>query len=122
MQTKRHHNLLSGCLCRDESGHDDSSYVARVGMPTCFEAMWCRYVSLLLVRLIQLFPRLFRCSSSHIFSTFIFMLGTVSEVLNVDGTPIDPDNRMLKQLPELLTQLEWMAVAMANQRKLSGTF
>ncbi|KAK1739377.1 NAD(P)H-dependent oxidoreductase [Skeletonema marinoi] len=49
-------------------------------------------------------------------------VGNVSEVLNEDGKPIDPNNRLLKQLPELLTQLEWMAVAMANQRKLSGTF
>jgi NAD(P)H-dependent FMN reductase len=49
-------------------------------------------------------------------------IGTVSEVLNEDGTPIDPDIRMLKQLPELLTQLEWMAVAMANQRKKTGPF
>ena len=49
-------------------------------------------------------------------------VGNVSEVLNEDGKPIDPNNRLLKQLPELLTQLEWMAVAMANQRKLTGTF
>jgi len=43
-------------------------------------------------------------------------LGTVSDVLEVDGTPKDKETRMLKQLPELLTQLEWMAVAMKNQR------
>lgn len=43
-------------------------------------------------------------------------LGTVSDVLEVDGTPNQPEARMLKQLPELLTQLEWMAVAMKNQR------
>ncbi len=47
---------------------------------------------------------------------------TVSDLLKEDGTPIDPDDRLLKQLPELLTQLEWMAVAMRNQRQLSGTF
>jgi len=40
----------------------------------------------------------------------------VSDILEVDGTPKDKDARMLKQLPELLTQLEWMAVAMKNQR------
>lgn len=40
----------------------------------------------------------------------------VSELLELDGTPKDPDERMLKQLPELLTQLEWMAMAMRSQR------
>ena len=43
-------------------------------------------------------------------------LPTVSDLLELDGTPKDADHRMLKQLPELLTQLEWMAVAMKNQR------
>lgn len=43
-------------------------------------------------------------------------LPTVSDLLELDGTPKDADARMLKQLPELLTQLEWMAVAMKNQR------
>mmetsp|Transcript_17601 Transcript_17601/g.26720 ORF Transcript_17601/g.26720 Transcript_17601/m.26720 type:complete len:100 (+) Transcript_17601:3-302(+) len=47
---------------------------------------------------------------------------SVSELLTAEGTPVDPSHRMLKQLPELLTQLEWMAVAMANQRKATGTF
>lgn len=46
----------------------------------------------------------------------------VSDILEVDGTPKDPENRMLKQLPELLTQLEWMAVAMADQREKTGCF
>jgi len=43
-------------------------------------------------------------------------LPAVSALLELDGTPKDADERMLKQLPELLTQLEWMAVAMKNQR------
>ena len=47
---------------------------------------------------------------------------TVSDLFEADGTPKDPSHRMLKQLPELLTQLEWMAVAMANQRKKTGPF
>ncbi|KAL3773802.1 hypothetical protein ACHAWO_006601 [Cyclotella atomus] len=46
----------------------------------------------------------------------------VSDVLELDGSPKDPENRMLKQLPELLTQLEWMAVAMSNQREKTGSF
>ena len=37
-------------------------------------------------------------------------------LLRPEGTPVDPDHRMLKQLPELLDQLEWMAVAMKSQR------
>lgn len=46
----------------------------------------------------------------------------VSDLLEENGTPKDPDHRMLKQLPELLEQLEWMAVAMKNQREKTGTF
>jgi chromate reductase len=46
----------------------------------------------------------------------------VTELLKEDGSPIDPDHRMLKQLPEMLTQLEWMAVAMKKQRLLTGSF
>jgi len=45
---------------------------------------------------------------------------TVADILGADGTPKDSSNRMLKQLPELLTQLEWMAVAMKNQRDATG--
>ena len=47
---------------------------------------------------------------------------SVSDIFEEDGTPKDENHRMLKQLPELLTQLEWMAVAMAKQRKATGTF
>jgi chromate reductase len=47
---------------------------------------------------------------------------TVSDLLEVDGTPKNADDRMLKQLPDLLEQLEWMAVAMATQREKTGTF
>jgi chromate reductase, NAD(P)H dehydrogenase (quinone) len=47
---------------------------------------------------------------------------TASSLLAEDGTPIDPEHRMLKQLPDMLNQLEWMAVAMKNQKELTGTF
>mmetsp|Transcript_26487 Transcript_26487/g.55980 ORF Transcript_26487/g.55980 Transcript_26487/m.55980 type:complete len:264 (-) Transcript_26487:256-1047(-) len=47
---------------------------------------------------------------------------TVAELLETDGTPRDPNNRMMKQLPELLVQLEWMAVAMKHQRERVGMF
>ena len=49
-------------------------------------------------------------------------LPSVSELLESDGTPKDADHRMLKQLPDLLTQLEWMAVAMKNQRLVDTAF
>ena len=49
-------------------------------------------------------------------------LPVVNELLNVDGTPVDPSHRMLKQLPDMLHQLEWMALAMKHQRDVSGTF
>jgi len=49
-------------------------------------------------------------------------LPAASELLELDGTPKDAEDRMLKQLPALLTQLEWMAVAMKNQRERTGTF
>ena len=47
---------------------------------------------------------------------------TVSDLLNEDGTPKDEGARMLKQLPGMLDQLEWMAVAMKRQRDDTGTF
>jgi chromate reductase, NAD(P)H dehydrogenase (quinone) len=42
------------------------------------------------------------------------------ELFEVDGTPKDPSHRMLKQLPEMLRQLEWMAVAMKDMRDRVG--
>ena len=45
---------------------------------------------------------------------------TVAELLEADGTPKDAENRMLKQLPAMLGQLEWMAIAMANMRESAG--
>jgi chromate reductase len=45
---------------------------------------------------------------------------TVTELLEKDGTPTDKDHRMLKQLPAMLGQLEWMAVAMKRQRDETG--
>jgi len=44
------------------------------------------------------------------------------EVLDAEGNPVNPENRLLNQLPELLDQLEWMAIAMKNQREVAGTF
>jgi NAD(P)H-dependent FMN reductase len=44
----------------------------------------------------------------------------VHEVFNVDGTPVDPNNRLLGQLPSMLDQLEWMAIAMKKQRDEFG--
>jgi hypothetical protein len=39
-----------------------------------------------------------------------------ADLLESSGAPKDPEHRMLQQLPELLDQLEWMAVAMKSQR------
>ena len=47
---------------------------------------------------------------------------SVTDLFEVDGTPKDPNHRMLKQLPDLLDQLEWMAMAMKTQREKTGTF
>jgi hypothetical protein len=41
-------------------------------------------------------------------------------LFNEDGTPKDPAHRMLKQLPGMLDQLEWNAVAMKAQREACG--
>eukprot|EP00540_Astrosyne_radiata_P012472 CAMPEP_0116826464 /NCGR_PEP_ID=MMETSP0418-20121206/2542_1 /TAXON_ID=1158023 /ORGANISM="Astrosyne radiata, Strain 13vi08-1A" /LENGTH=69 /DNA_ID=CAMNT_0004455099 /DNA_START=211 /DNA_END=420 /DNA_ORIENTATION=- len=49
-------------------------------------------------------------------------LPVVSDLLQADGTPVDPKARMLKQLPGMLDQLEWMAVAMKRQRDETGPF
>ena len=45
----------------------------------------------------------------------------VADLLDSDGIPKDPAARMLKQLPGMLDQLEWMAVAMKRQRDETGT-
>jgi len=37
-----------------------------------------------------------------------------------DGVPKDPSHRMLNQLPAMLSELEWMAVAMRNQKDRYG--
>lgn len=47
---------------------------------------------------------------------------TVSAILEKDGKPKDASHRMLNQLPKLMDQLDWMAVAMANQRAATGAF
>ena len=49
-------------------------------------------------------------------------LPSATDLLKEDGTPVDPEARMLGQLPSMLVQLEWMAVAMKNQRAATGTF
>ena len=43
---------------------------------------------------------------------------TAHELFGEDGTPTDPEHRMLAQLPSMLNQLEWFAVALANQRAI----
>ena len=49
-------------------------------------------------------------------------LPTAQDILDENGIPKDSENRMLKQLPAMLAQLEWMAVAMKRQRDETGTF
>uniref|UniRef100_A0A6T8I3V3 NADPH-dependent FMN reductase-like domain-containing protein n=1 Tax=Hemiselmis andersenii TaxID=464988 RepID=A0A6T8I3V3_HEMAN len=49
-------------------------------------------------------------------------LPTASSVLGEDGTPPDASNRLLNQLPDMLSQIEWMAIAMKNQREHAGAF
>jgi len=49
-------------------------------------------------------------------------LPSAGSLFDEDGTPVDPENRMLHQLPGMLTQLEWMGVAMKTQREKTGTF
>lgn len=38
-------------------------------------------------------------------------------VFKADGSPENPEEKTLNQLPEMLNQLEWMAIAMKNQRQ-----
>jgi len=49
-------------------------------------------------------------------------LPLVADLLKEDGSPVEPDARMLHQMPGMLDQLEWMAVAMKRQRDETGTF
>ena len=42
------------------------------------------------------------------------------ELFDAEGAAIDPAHRMLKQLPSMLSQLEWVAVAFLNQKAASG--
>lgn len=43
------------------------------------------------------------------------------DLFEANGTPKDPNNRMLGQLPPMIAQLEWMAIAMKRQRDLAGS-
>jgi NAD(P)H-dependent FMN reductase len=45
-----------------------------------------------------------------------------SNMFTSDGGLADPENRMGKQLPDMLTQVEWMAVAMKQMRDDVGEF
>lgn len=42
-----------------------------------------------------------------------------AQMFSESGEPVDPSNRMLKQLPALLGQLEWTAIALSNMRAIS---
>ena len=44
----------------------------------------------------------------------------VGDIVEQDGSAKDEKKRQLKQLDALLDQLEWMAIACANQRDASG--
>ena len=44
----------------------------------------------------------------------------VGDMFNVDGTPKDPTNKLLGQLPSMLEQLEWFTLACINQRAATG--
>mmetsp|Transcript_129710 Transcript_129710/g.361265 ORF Transcript_129710/g.361265 Transcript_129710/m.361265 type:complete len:248 (+) Transcript_129710:35-778(+) len=45
---------------------------------------------------------------------------TVTDLFDESGTPKDPEHRMLKQLPAMLEELEWMALAMKSMRDSAG--
>lgn len=42
------------------------------------------------------------------------------DMFQEDGSPKDPEHRMLKQLPAMLTELEWMGVAMKKMKDAVG--
>jgi len=41
-------------------------------------------------------------------------------IFDEEGVPKDPEHRMLKQLPKMLNQLEWLATAMAKMTESAG--
>lgn len=43
-----------------------------------------------------------------------------ADLFDENGVPKDPDNRMLKQLPAMLTDLEWTATAFAKMKETAG--
>ena len=47
-------------------------------------------------------------------------IGGVADLLEIDGTPKEGSERMLKQLPGMLDQLDWLSVAMKRQRDEVG--
>jgi NAD(P)H-dependent FMN reductase len=47
-------------------------------------------------------------------------LAAVDKLLDSNGTPMAGSESMLKQFPDMLDQLEWMAVAMKRQRDETG--
>lgn len=44
----------------------------------------------------------------------------VGDIFNEDGTPKDAEHRMLKQLPAMITELEWVATAFAKMKETVG--
>ena len=43
-----------------------------------------------------------------------------SDLFDEEGAPKDPEARMLKQLPAMVGELEWMALAMKKMRDSAG--
>ncbi|CAE7154053.1 fba [Symbiodinium pilosum] len=43
-----------------------------------------------------------------------------AELFDEEGAPKDPEHRMLKQLPAMVGELEWMALAMKKMRDTAG--
>ena len=43
-----------------------------------------------------------------------------ASLFDESGAPTDPEHRMHKQLPNMLTELEWVATAMQKMRQTAG--
>lgn len=52
---------------------------------------------------------------------FLLCKNNVGDIFEDDGTLKDPSSRLLSQLPAMMAQLEWFAIACKNQREAAGT-